>query len=91
LGLSDGVIGLLRGVNCDIVAQGLIGLNRILIPPRYTIFFGNSAIKKYEVKCAWLREILGWVTVGVIYLEYHGPPVTAQNFGYDRSPPAAND
>jgi hypothetical protein len=28
--------------------------------------------------------------VGVIYLEYRGPPVMAQNFGYDRFPPAAN-
>jgi hypothetical protein len=26
LGLIDGDVGLLRGVNCDILAQGLIGL-----------------------------------------------------------------
>jgi hypothetical protein len=26
LGLSDGDVGLLRGVDCDILAQGLIGL-----------------------------------------------------------------
>jgi predicted SnoaL-like aldol condensation-catalyzing enzyme len=29
--------------------------------------------------------------VEIIYPEYCGPPVTAQNSGYDRFPPAAND
>jgi hypothetical protein len=27
-----------KGVDCDILAQGLIGFNGILIPPRYTFF-----------------------------------------------------
>jgi hypothetical protein len=38
LGLTDGDVGLLRGMDCDILVQGLIGFDRILIPPRYTFF-----------------------------------------------------
>jgi hypothetical protein len=30
-------------------------------------------------------------TVGVLYLGYHGAPVLAQNSGYKRLPPTAND
>jgi hypothetical protein len=45
LGLTDGNIGILRGMYCDILAQGLIGLIRILIPPRYTFFFGSLFVK----------------------------------------------
>jgi hypothetical protein len=26
----------------------------------------------------------------VLYLRYHGPPVTIQKYGYDRFPPVAN-
>jgi hypothetical protein len=45
LGLTDEGVGLLRGLDCDILAQGLIGFDRILIPPRYT-FFSESPTKK---------------------------------------------
>jgi hypothetical protein len=40
--LTDRDVGLLRWVNCDILAQGLIGFDRIIIPLRYTFFFQKS-------------------------------------------------
>jgi hypothetical protein len=37
-------------------------IDRILIPLRYTFFFGSPTEKNSRVKRAWLRAILGWVT-----------------------------
>jgi hypothetical protein len=61
-----------KGVDCDILTQGLIGLieycfakkriDRIFIPSRYTFFSGSLTAKNYEVKRAWPEAILGWVT-----------------------------
>jgi hypothetical protein len=38
LGLTDGDAGLLRGVDCGILAKGFNMIDRILIPSRYTFF-----------------------------------------------------
>jgi hypothetical protein len=37
-------------------------IDRILIPLRYTFFIGSLTEKNSEVKRAWPRAILGWVT-----------------------------
>jgi hypothetical protein len=37
-------------------------IDRILIPPRYTFFFGSSPVKNPGVKRAWPGAISGWVT-----------------------------
>jgi hypothetical protein len=59
LGLTDEDVGFLRGVDCDILAQGLIGL----IEYSYHHFFsGSPPAKNSGVKCAWPGAILGWVT-----------------------------
>jgi hypothetical protein len=81
LGLTDGDVGLLRGVDCDILTQGLIGLieycfakkriDRILIPSRYTFFSGSPTTKNYEVKRAWPEAILGWVTEREVFPSAH--------------------
>jgi hypothetical protein len=60
LGLTDEDVDLLRGVYCDILApidggilaQGLIEL----------IEYSYLSRKNLEVKRAWPRAILGWVT-----------------------------
>jgi hypothetical protein len=61
LGLTDEDVGLLRGVDCDILTQGLIGL----IEYSYhqdTPFSGSPPVKNPGVKCAWPGAISGWVT-----------------------------
>jgi hypothetical protein len=40
------------GVDCDIMAQGLNRIDRILIPPRYTFFSTSTTEKNSEVKRA---------------------------------------
>jgi hypothetical protein len=52
LGLADGDVSLLRGVDCDISAQGFNRIDRILISPSYTFFSESSTAKNTEVKCA---------------------------------------
>jgi hypothetical protein len=37
------------------------------------------------------RDITEYVSIGVKFPRYHGPPVTAENSGYNWFPPAAND
>jgi hypothetical protein len=53
LGLTDGDVGLLSGVDCNILAYGLKGFDRIFISPRYTFFFGSPTTKNSGVKHAW--------------------------------------
>jgi hypothetical protein len=52
LGLTDRDIGLLRGVDCDIMAQCFSRIYRIVIPLRYTFFSRNLTVKNSEVKRA---------------------------------------
>jgi hypothetical protein len=55
-------------VDCDILASldGDIlvqcSIERVLIPTRCIFFFGSLSQKNLEVKRAWPRAILGWVT-----------------------------
>jgi hypothetical protein len=44
-------------------------INRILISPRYTFFFGSPTVKNSGVKCAWPEAILGWVTDREVFPE----------------------
>jgi hypothetical protein len=41
-----------KGVDCDILTQGLIGFDRILRPSRYSFFFENPTEKNSWVKRA---------------------------------------
>jgi hypothetical protein len=50
LGLTDGDVDLLREVDCDIVAQDLIGFDRI--QTRYTFFSRSPTKKNSRVKRA---------------------------------------
>jgi hypothetical protein len=50
LGLTNGDVDLLRRVDSDILAQGLIGFDRILIPPRYTFFSRIPTEKNFGIK-----------------------------------------
>jgi hypothetical protein len=43
-------------------------IDRILIPPRYTFFFGSPPAKNSGVKRVWPRAILGWVTGREVFL-----------------------
>jgi hypothetical protein len=56
---------------CDILAQCLIGFNRILIPPRHTIFFESLPTKNFEIKRAWPEAISGWVTDREVFSGVH--------------------
>jgi hypothetical protein len=69
LGLTDEDVGRLRrwiviswpsGL-CDILAQGSIGLMKYSYQQGAS-FFGSLPRKNLQVKRAWPREILGWVT-----------------------------
>jgi hypothetical protein len=57
LGLTDIDIGLLRGLNCDLLVQGFNRIDGILIPPRYIFFSGSTTVKNFGVKRAWLEAI----------------------------------
>jgi hypothetical protein len=64
LGLTDEDIGLLRGVDCDILAPGmgcpgtrLNRINSVIIPTRCIFFFGSLSRKNLEVKHACLGAI----------------------------------
>jgi hypothetical protein len=52
LGLTDGDVGLLRVVDCDILAQDFNRIDRILISPMYTFFFESPPSKNFRVKHA---------------------------------------
>jgi hypothetical protein len=43
--------------NCDIMAQGFNKIDEILIPSRYTFFFGRSTARNSRVKHAWPEAI----------------------------------
>jgi hypothetical protein len=43
-------------------------IDRILIPPRYAIFFGTPPAKNYGVKRAWPEAISEWVTDREVFL-----------------------
>jgi hypothetical protein len=49
LGLTDGDVDLLRGVDCDILTQGFNRIDRILIPLSYTFFSVSPTVKNSEV------------------------------------------
>jgi hypothetical protein len=64
LGLTDVDVGLLRGVDCDILAPGmgypgprLNRINRVIISTRCIFFFGSLSRKNLQVKCACLGAI----------------------------------
>jgi hypothetical protein len=64
LGLTNEDVGLLRGVDCDILvpAMGYPGprlnrINRVFISTRYIFFFGSLSRKILQVKRAWLGAI----------------------------------
>jgi hypothetical protein len=64
LGLIDEDVGLLRGVDCDILAPGmgcpgprLNIINSVIIPTRCIFFFGSLSQKNLQVKRAWLGTI----------------------------------
>jgi hypothetical protein len=58
LGLTNEDVGLLRGGLCH-PGSRLNRIDRILIPPRYTFFFGSPPAKNFGVKRAWLGAISG--------------------------------
>jgi hypothetical protein len=62
LGLTDGDVGLLRGVDCDILAQGLILLIEYLYHQGIPSFSGSPTAKNSGVKRACPGAISGWVT-----------------------------
>jgi hypothetical protein len=50
-----------KGVDCHILTQGLIGFDRILIPPRYTFFFGSPTEKNSRLGVLGLEQFHdGW-------------------------------
>jgi hypothetical protein len=64
LGLIDEDVGLLRGVNCDMLAPGmgypgrrLNKINRVIISTRCIFFFESLSRKNLQVKRAWLGAI----------------------------------
>jgi hypothetical protein len=64
LGLTDEDVGLLSGVDCDILTPGmgypglrLNRINRVFIPIRCIFFFGSLSRKNLQVKRAWLGAI----------------------------------
>jgi hypothetical protein len=65
LGLTDEDVGLLRGVDCDILApwdgdflaQDLIELIEYPLPTRCIFFFGSLSRKNLQAKRAWLGAI----------------------------------
>jgi hypothetical protein len=64
LGLTNEDVGLLRGVDCDILAPGmrcpgprLNRINSVIILTRCIFFFGSLSRKSLQVKRAWLGEI----------------------------------
>jgi hypothetical protein len=64
IGLTDEDVGLLRGVDCNILApkMGYPGprlnrINRVFIPTRCIFFFGSLSRKNLQVKRAWLGAI----------------------------------
>jgi hypothetical protein len=46
-------------------------IDRILIPPWYTFFFGSPPTKNSRVKRAWPGGISGWVTDWEVFLGVH--------------------
>jgi hypothetical protein len=58
-------------VDCDILAQSFNKIDRVLIPPRYTLFSGSSTTKNSWNKRACSREISGWVTNREVFLGTH--------------------
>jgi hypothetical protein len=59
LGLIDEDVDLLRGGVCDIPAQGLIGLIRILISTSCNFFSGSPSLKTPNLSVLGLER---WVT-----------------------------
>jgi hypothetical protein len=64
LGLTDEDVGLLRGVDCDILAPGmgcpgprLNRINSVIIQTRCIFFFGSLSRKNLQVKRVWLGAI----------------------------------
>jgi hypothetical protein len=70
LGLTNEDVGLLWGLDCDIIAlvdgdimaQGLIELIEYSYQQGASSLFGSLRRKNLWVKRAWPRAILGWVT-----------------------------
>jgi hypothetical protein len=71
LGLTDEDVGLLRGLDYDILTQGLIGLIEYSYHQGIPSFFGSPPAKNSEVKHAWPGAILGWVTDQEVFLGVH--------------------
>jgi hypothetical protein len=60
-----------KGVDCDILAQDLIGFDRILIPSRYTFFSRSLTKKNSGVKRVWPGAISGWMTDRKVFQNVH--------------------
>jgi hypothetical protein len=70
LGLTDGEVGLLRGVDCDILAQGLIVLIEYYTTKVYLLFW-KLTCKELWVKRVWPGAISGWVTNWEVFPGVH--------------------
>jgi hypothetical protein len=58
------LIGLLRWVDCDILAQDFNRIDRIFISLKYIFFSESLTVKNSEVKRVWPEAISRWVTDG---------------------------
>jgi hypothetical protein len=56
LGLTDGDVGLFRGVDCDILAQDFNRIDRILIPPSNTFFSESTPAKTLGLSVLSLEQ-----------------------------------
>jgi hypothetical protein len=70
LGLTDGDIGLLKGGLSHPISR-LNRIDRILIPLRYTFFFGSPPVKNSGVKRVWPGVISGWVINREVFMSVH--------------------
>jgi hypothetical protein len=59
-----------KGVDCNILTQGLIGLIEYSYHQGIP-FFGSPPAKNPGVKRAWPRAILGWVIDQEVFLGVH--------------------
>jgi hypothetical protein len=71
LGLTDESVSLLRGVDCDILTQDLIGLIKYPYHQGIPSFFRTPPAKNPGVKRAWPKAILGWVTDPEVFPGVH--------------------
>jgi hypothetical protein len=71
LGLTDEDVGLLRGVDCDILTHGLIGFIEYSYHQGIPSFSEAHLQKNSGVKRAWPGAISGWVTDREVFTGVH--------------------